>query len=151
MGVASEYSFQFLMEEVAVAVQYGVPYVLVMVNNVYMGLIRRGELKYDMNYAVDMGYKGPSSDYGIDTVMVMEAMGALGRRMTSPEDIQDTLEWAVRESEERRVPALVEIMCEREVNAAMGVSIDGINEYEPVLDGTRERSGQVVGGVPDRD
>ena len=45
----------------------------------------------------------------------------------------------------------MEIMCEREVNAAMGLSIDKINEYEPILDGTRERSGQVVGGVPDRD
>ncbi|CAA9459676.1 MAG: Glyoxylate carboligase [uncultured Rubrobacteraceae bacterium] len=151
VGVVGDYSFQFLMEEVAVAVQYGVPYVLVMLNNGYMGLIRQGELKYDMNYAVDLSYKGPSSDYGIDNVMVMEAMGALGRRVTSPEDIQDALEWAVRESEEQRVPALVEIMCEREVNAAMGVSIDKINEYEPILDGTRERSGQVVGGVPDRD
>ena len=102
MGVAGEYSFQFFMEEVAVAVQYGVPYVLVMLNNGYMGLIRQGELEYDMNYAVDISYKGPSSDYGIDNVMVMEAMGALGRRVTSSEDIQDTLEWAVRESEERR-------------------------------------------------
>jgi hypothetical protein len=42
-------------------------------------------------------------------------------------------------------------MCEREVNAAMGLSIDKINEYEPILDGTRETAGHVVGGVPDRD
>jgi glyoxylate carboligase len=46
---------------------------------------------------------------------------------------------------------LVEIMCEREVNAAMGLSIDKINEYEPILDGTREMAGQIVGGVPERD
>ena len=152
VGVVGDYSFQFLMEEVAVAVQYGVPYVLVMLNNAYMGLIRQSELKYDMNYAVDLAYDGPESDYGIDNVMVMEAMGALGRRVRRPEDIQDALAWAVRASEERRVPALVEIMCERDTNAAMGLSIDKINEFEPILDGTTEKDAQLVGGgMPDRD
>jgi tartronate-semialdehyde synthase len=116
-----------------------------------MGLIRQSELPYDMNFAVDLSYEGPNSDYGIDNVMVMEAMGALGRRVWRPQEIQDALEWAVRTSNERRVPALVEIMCERETNAAMGISIDKINEYEPILDGTRELAGQVVGEIPDRD
>jgi tartronate-semialdehyde synthase len=151
VGIVGDYSFQFLMEEIAVAVQYKIPYVLVMLNNAYMGLIRQGELNYDMNYAVDIAYEGPSSEYGIDNVMVMEAMGALGRRVERPEKIKEALEWAVEASNERRVPALVEIMCEREVNAAMGLSIDKINEYEPILDGTKELAGQIVGGVPDRD
>jgi tartronate-semialdehyde synthase len=151
VGVVGDYSFQFLMEELAVACQYKVPYVLVMVNNAYMSLIRQGELKYDMNFAVDVGYEGPDSEYGIDNVGVMEAMGALGRRVTRPEDIKGALEWAIQSSNERRVPALVEIMCEREANAAMGLSIDKINEYEPILDGTREMAGQIVGGVPERD
>jgi tartronate-semialdehyde synthase len=151
VGVVGDYSFQFLMEEIAVAVQYKVPYVLIMLNNAYMGLIRQAELRYDMNFAVDLGYEGLDSEYGIDNVGVMEAMGALGRRARRPEEIKDALEWAVRASEERRVPALVEIMCERETNAAMGLSIDKINEYEPILDGTRESAGQVVGGIPERD
>src|SRR3712207_8708557 len=43
-----------------------------------------------------------------------------------------------RASEEQRVPALVEIMCERDTNAAMGLSIDKINEFEPILDGDRK-------------
>jgi tartronate-semialdehyde synthase len=151
VGVVGDYSFQFLMEEVAVAVQYKVPYVLVMLNNAYMGLIRQSELPYDMNYAVDLSYEGPDSEYGIDNVKVMEAMGALGRRVRNPEEIQDALAWAVQASNERRVPALVEIMCERETNAAMGLSIDKINEYEPILEGTREMAGRIVGGVPERD
>jgi tartronate-semialdehyde synthase len=83
--------------------------------------------------------------------MVMEALGALGRRVWRPEEIQDALAWAVQASNERQVPALVEIMCERVVNAAMGLSIDKINEYEPILDGTKELAGQIVGGVPERD
>ena len=151
VGVVGDYSFQFLMEELAVAVQYRVPYVLVMLNNAYMGLIRQGEIKYDMNFAVDIGYEGPDSEYGIDNVKVMEAMGALGRRVTSPEEIEDALDWAVRTSEEQRVPALVEVLCERETNVSMGLSIDKINEYEPILDGSQELAGQVVGGIPDRD
>ncbi len=139
------------MEEVAVAVQYRIPYVLVMLNNAYMGLIRQSELPYDMNFAVDLAYEGPGGEYGIDNVMVMEAMGAAGRRVERPEEIQDALDWAVRASEERRVPVLVEIMCERETNAAMGLSIDKINEYEPILDGGLETAGRILGGVPERD
>ena len=38
-----------------------------------------------------------------------------------------------------------------EVNAAMGLSIDKINEYEPILDGSREMAGQIVGGVSRRE
>jgi tartronate-semialdehyde synthase len=151
VGVVGDYSFQFLMEEIAVAVQYKIPYVLVMLNNAYMGLIRQGELNYDMNYAVDIGYDGPDSEYGMDHVKVMEAMGALGRRVTEPDDLQSAMEWAVRTSEQRRVPVLVEVMTERETNAAMGLSIDKINEYEPILEGSREKVGQVVGGIPERD
>jgi tartronate-semialdehyde synthase len=57
VGVVGDYSFGFLMEEVAVAVQYKIPYVLVMVNNGYMSLIRQPEkYQYDMDYGVDISY-----------------------------------------------------------------------------------------------
>jgi tartronate-semialdehyde synthase len=148
VGVVGDYSFGFLMEEVAVAVQYKIPYVLVMVNNGYMSLIRQPEkYQYGMDYGVDVSYEGPSSDYGMDHVGIMEAIGALGRRVRRPEEIQNALEWAVRASEERRVPALVEVFVERETDAAMGLSIDKINEYEP----TEDRTGVVAGGIPERD
>lgn len=149
VGVVGDYSFEFLMEEIAVAVQYKVPYVLVMVNNYYMSLIRQPEKHiYDMNFAVDISYEGPNGVQGMDHVAVMEAMGAAGRRVTRPDEINAALEWAVRVSEERRVPVLVEVIVERDVDAAMGTSIDKINEYEPVEDGSREKAGQVVGGLP---
>jgi tartronate-semialdehyde synthase len=151
VGIVGDYSFQFLMEEVAVAVQYRVPFVLVMLNNTYMGLIRQAEkYGYDENYAVDLSFDNGDT-VGIDHVAVMEAMGALGRRVTEPGDIADTLRWAVDASEEHQLPVLVEIMTERDTDAAMGVAIDAINEYEPILDGTFERSGAVVGALPERD
>jgi tartronate-semialdehyde synthase len=131
VGVVGDYSFQFLMEEVAVAVQYEVPFVLVMVNNGYMGLIRQAEQNYDMNYAVEISYDGPEGHPGIDHVGVMKAMGADGMRITEPDDIASALDWAIAQAEERKVPTLVEIMVAPEDNAAMGMSIDHIREYEP--------------------
>jgi len=152
VGIVGDYSFEFLMEEIAVAVQHKVPYVLVMLNNGYMGLIRQGEkYGYDkLDYGVDLTYEGPGA-YGMDHVAVMEAMGALGRKVTEPGDIAEALRWAVEASEEHQVPALVEIVTERDTDAAMGISIDKVNEYEPILDGTREHAGEVVGALPERD
>ena len=133
VGVVGDYSFQFMMEEVAVAAQYKVPFVLVMLNNVNLGLIRQAELRYDMEYAIDLAYDaGDGDERGIDHVKIMEAMGCHGRRVDRPEEIRPGFDWAVRVSNETRVPVLVEIMTERRANAAMGTSIDDIREFEPM-------------------
>jgi tartronate-semialdehyde synthase len=130
VAVVGDYSFQFLMEEIAVAAQYKIPFVIVMVNNEYLGLIRQAELGYDMNYAVDLHY----GEGGIDHVKLMEAFGCPARRVEQPGDIEDALAWAGLESEAQQLPVLVEIMVEREANAAMGPSLDAIKEFEPVPD-----------------
>ena len=130
VAVVGDYSFQFLMEEVAVAAQYRIPFVIVMVNNEYLGLIRQAELGYDMNYAVDLHY----GEGGIDHVTLMNAFGCPARRVEHPGDIADALSWATLESEAQQLPVLVEVMVEREANAAMGQSLDAIKEFEPVPD-----------------
>ena len=99
VAVAGDYSFQFLMEEIAVAAQYRIPFVIVMINNEYLGLIRQAEIPYDMNYAVDLHY----GEGGIDHVKVMEAFGCPARRVEQPGDIRDALAWAAQERE--RAPA----------------------------------------------
>ncbi len=152
VGVVGDYSFGFLMEEVAVAVQHQVPFVLVMLNNGYMSLIRQPEkYQYDINFGVDIGYEGPNGALGMDHVGVMQAMGALGRRVSEPDDIRPAIEWAIQASEEARVPALVEIIVEREADAAMGKSIDSVKEYEPVEDGDPELAAQLADNIPERD
>ncbi|MEV0596111.1 glyoxylate carboligase [Nonomuraea cavernae] len=128
VAVVGDYSFQFLMEEVAVAAQYRIPFVIVMVNNEYLGLIRQAELPYEMNYAVDLHY----GEGGIDHVKAMEAFGCPARRVEVPGDLRDALAWASAESERERLPVLVEVMVEREANAAMGSSLDAIREFEPL-------------------
>lgn len=127
VGIVGDYSFQFLMEEVAVACQYEVPFVLVMLNNAYLGLIRQAETKYEMDYAVDIGY---DESYGVDHVKVMESMGAFGRRVDRPDEIRSALDWALATAREHHRPVLVEILIERTANAAMGTSIEAIVEFE---------------------
>jgi tartronate-semialdehyde synthase len=129
VALVGDYSFEFLMEEIAVAVQHRVPFVIVMVNNAHLGLIRqaeRGAFGFDEDFEVTIGYG--EDGYGMDHVAAMKAMGADGVRVSKPDDIPGALEWARKISTERGVPALVEILTEHKENAAMGSSIAAIKE-----------------------
>jgi len=129
VAVVGDYSFEFLMEEIAVAVQYRIPFVIVMLNNAHLGLIRQAErtgFKFDSDYEVSISYG--ADGYGMDHVKAMEAMGAAGMRVRRPDDIAGALAWATRESNERSIPVLIEILTEHKENAAMGTSIASINE-----------------------
>ncbi|MBW3604452.1 MAG: glyoxylate carboligase [Actinobacteria bacterium] len=126
VGVVGDYSFQFLVSELAVAAQYDIGFVLVMLNNEYLGLIRQAEMAYEMNTEVDIAY----DDHGTDNVKLMDAYGCTGRRVTTPGDIRDALGWARKEVARTSRPVLVEIMVDREANACMGPSIDRVTEYE---------------------
>ncbi|MFC0106778.1 glyoxylate carboligase [Kibdelosporangium aridum] len=130
VGIVGDYSFQFLVEELAVAAQYDVPFVLIMLNNEYLGLIRMAEDHggYDMNYEVDIHY----DTVGSDNIKIMEAYGCSGRRVTQPGEITDALAWARKQAEATSRPVLVEIMIEREANTANGVSIANVREFEPL-------------------
>jgi tartronate-semialdehyde synthase len=127
VGVVGDYSFQFLVEELAVAAQYDVGFVLIMLNNEYLGLIRQAEAGYEMNFEVDIHYDA----IGTDNVKIMEAYGCSGTRVHEPGEIRTSLEWARKEAERTSRPVLVEIMIEREGNAAMGAALDAVREFEP--------------------
>jgi tartronate-semialdehyde synthase len=128
VGIVGDYGFQYMVEELAVAAQYDVPFVLIMINNEYLGLIRQASLPYDMNYQVDIHY----DEYGTDNVKIMEAYGCAGRRVHDPGEIRDALEWARKEAAATSRPVLVEIMIEREANTPHGPAIDAVREFEPL-------------------
>ncbi|MFE3448011.1 glyoxylate carboligase [Nonomuraea sp. NPDC059194] len=128
VGVVGDYGFQYLVEELAVAAQYDVPFVLVMLNNEYLGLIRQASLPYEMNYQVDIHF----DEYGTDNVKIMEAYGCAGVRVFDPAEIRSSLEWATKEAARTSRPVLVEIMIEREANTPHGLSIDAVREFEPL-------------------
>jgi tartronate-semialdehyde synthase len=125
VGVVGDYSFQFLVEELAVAAQYNVPFVLIMLNNEYLGLIRQAEIGYDMNFEVDIHY----DTFGTDNIKIMEAYGCAGRRVHEPGEIRDTIEWARKEAARSSRPVLVEVMIEREANTPHGLAIDAVREF----------------------
>jgi tartronate-semialdehyde synthase len=128
VGIVGDYSFQFLVEELAVAAQYNVPFVLIMLNNEYLGLIRQASIGYEMNYEVDIHY----DTFGTDNVKIMDAYGCAGRRVFEPGEINDTIEWARKEAAATSRPVLVEIMIEREANTPHGLAINAVNEFEPL-------------------
>ncbi|MDT0302099.1 glyoxylate carboligase [Streptomonospora wellingtoniae] len=128
VGVVGDYSFQYTVEELAVAAQYDVPFVLIMLNNEYLGLIRQAEIPYGMNYQVDIHY----DDYGTDNVKIMEAYGCTGRRVTEPGDVRGAIDWARKEAQRTSRPVLVEVMIEREANTPHGPAIDAVKEFEPL-------------------
>jgi tartronate-semialdehyde synthase len=138
VGVVGDYSLQFLIEELAVAAQYKIPFVLVLLNNSYLGLIRQGESPYNMDFEVQLSFQNINcpeiGEYGVDHVKAAEAFGGVARRVFKPGDIADTLQWARKASVEKQVPALVEVITERVTNIAMGPEIDKITEFEEVLD-----------------
>jgi tartronate-semialdehyde synthase len=131
VAIVGDYSFQFLVEEVAVAAQYEVPFLIVMLNNYNLGLIRQAELGYEMDYAIDLAYDaGAGEELGIDHVKLMEAMGCTARRVEKPGAIAEALAWGRQQVKETKRPVLVEILIERNANAAMGPAIDKIKEFE---------------------
>ncbi len=138
VGIVGDYSFQFLIEELAVAAQYHVPFVMILLNNAYLGLIRQAERAYKMDYEVQLAFENINApeigEYGVDHIKAAEAFGCRAVRVFEPKQIAAAIAWARRESATLRVPVIVEIITERVTNIAMGPEIDAITEFEEVLD-----------------
>jgi tartronate-semialdehyde synthase len=138
VGILGDYSLQFMIEELAVAAQHKVPFVMVLLNNAYLGLIRQAETAYQMDYEVSLSFRNINApelgEYGVDHVKAAEAFGCRAIRVFEPDKISASIAWARREAQETGVPVLVEIITERITNIAMGAEIDKITEFEPTVD-----------------
>ena len=140
VGISGDYDFQFLIEELAVGAQFRLPYVQVLVNNSYLGLIRQAQRNFEMDYCVQLAFENqnvPESDddlrhYGVDHGKVVEGLGCKALRVTDPEKIEGALRQAQQMAREFRVPVVVECILERVTNIAMGTEIDKINEFESI-------------------
>ena len=140
VGLSGDYDFQFLVEELAVGAQFRLPYVQVLVNNSYLGLIRQAQRNFDMDFCVQLAFENqnmPESDgelrgYGVDHQQVVSGLGCKSLRVTDPEQIRDALVQAQAMAREFRVPVVVEVILEKVTNIAMGTEIDKINEFEEI-------------------
>jgi tartronate-semialdehyde synthase len=138
VALSGDYDFQFLMEELAVGAQFNLPYLHVLVNNSYLGLIRQAQRGFDMDYAVQLSFENINAPelqgYGVDHVAVAEGLGCKAIRVTKPEDLAGAFAQAQAWMAEYRVPVLVECILERVTNIAMGTEIDNVVEFEETLD-----------------
>jgi len=134
VGISGDFDFQFMIEEFAVGAQFKMPYMHIVVNNSYLGLIRQGQLGFnDLDYCVQLAFDNINAPevngYGIDFVTVVEGLGCKGIRVFKPEDIIPAFEKARQLMKEFSVPVMVEIILERVTNIPMGGDIDKINEF----------------------
>ncbi len=139
VAVVGDYSFQFLIEELAVAAQFKVPLVIILFNNAYLGLIRMASKAYDeMDFQIQLSFDNINSPdnegYGVDFVKVAEGFGCRARRVKEPGKIREAIEWAREESKAMSVPCIVECITERKTDIAMGPALDQIKEFEEVID-----------------
>jgi tartronate-semialdehyde synthase len=138
VALSGDYDFQFLIEELAVGAQFNIPYVHVVVNNSYLGLIRQAQRGFDMDYCVQLSFDNLNSPevggYGVDHVKVAEGMGCKAIRVTEPSDLLPAFEKATSLMAEYGVPVLVEVILERVTNVSMGVEIDAVAEFEELAE-----------------
>jgi tartronate-semialdehyde synthase len=157
VDVVGDFGFQFCMDALPVAVMYKVPFVIVVLNNGYLGLIRQAEkYMYDMNFEVQIWYDSLRAVQA-EQVPVAAAGGGRGavnvERVTqvaenegrgfdfvrfaeacgaAGERVKDPKEIkaALRRAVESGLPYVVDIVMERETDCSMGVAIDAIREFE---------------------
>jgi tartronate-semialdehyde synthase len=157
VDVVGDFGFQFCMDALPVAVMYKVPFVIMVLNNGYLGLIRQAEkYMYDMNFEVQIWY---DSLRAIQAEQVPMAMAAGGRGAVNVERATQVAEnegrgfdfvkfaeacgaagervtdpkeikAALKRGVEAGVPYVVDIIMERETDCSMGVAIDAIREFE---------------------
>jgi tartronate-semialdehyde synthase len=134
VALSGDYDFQFMIEELAVGAQFNIPYIHVLVNNAYLGLIRQSQRVFDMDYCVQLSFDNLNapevSGYGVDHVKVAEGLGCKAIRVFEPAQILPALEQAKKMIVEHRVPVVVEVILERVTNVSMGLDIDAITEFE---------------------
>jgi tartronate-semialdehyde synthase len=134
VALSGDYDFQFLIEELAVGAQFKLPYIHVVVNNSYLGLIRQAQRNFDMDYCVQLGFENVNAPqvgaYGVDHKTVVEGLGCKAIRVQEPQDLPAAIRQAEKWMTEFQVPVMIEVILERVTNIAMGTEINAITEFE---------------------
>lgn len=138
VALSGDYDFQFMIEELAVGAQFQLPYIHVVVNNSYLGLIRQSQRGFEMDYHVSLAFENVNSTglsataagYGVDHVKVAEGLGCKAIRVEDPEDLAAAFEKARALMAEYKVPVIVEVILERVTNISMGTELDNVTEFE---------------------
>ena len=126
-----------MIEELAVGAQFKLPYIHIVVNNSYLGLIRQSQRGFEMDYCVQLAFDNINTaqdqvthGYGVDHVKVVEGLGCKAIRVHKQEEIAPAIRQAEVWMREFQVPVVIEVILERVTNIAMGTEIDNVVEFE---------------------
>ena len=141
VALSGDYDFQFMIEELAVGAQFKLPYIHMVVNNSYLGLIRQAQRGFQMDFEVSLAFENINATdessavpaYGVDHVTVAEGLGCKAVRVRSPNEFKDAFAKAEALMQEHQVPVVLEFIVERVTNISMGTEISGVNEFEEIL------------------
>ena len=112
VGIAGDGDFMMTMQELATAVQYNIPVVIMIVNNIGWLSIRDlqiGAYGEERTIAVDFT-KSDGELYTPDFETIADAFGCYARKIESPEEVKPALEQAFSQNG----PAVIEVMVNRE-------------------------------------
>lgn len=108
IDIAGDGSIQMNIQELTTAVNNKLPIVIAVLNNSFLGMVRQWqELLCKRRYSATNLCNNP------DLVKIAEAYGAIGMRVTKPEDVKKALEKALK-SKDR--PVLIDFVVEKEEN-----------------------------------
>src|SRR6266481_7316932 len=148
VALSGDYDFQFMIEELAVGAQFNLPYIHVVVNNSYLGLIRQSQRGFDMDYCVQLAFENINAPelngYGVDHVAVVEGLGCKAIRVRKQEEIDPAIEQAEKWMAEYKVPVVIEIILERVTNISMGTELDNVVEFEDLAERREDAPTAVV-------
>jgi tartronate-semialdehyde synthase len=137
VALSGDYDFQFMLEELAVGAQHKLPYLHVVVNNSYLGLIRQSQRGFQMDFEVSLAFDNINSEevegYGVDHVAVAEGLGCKAVRVKSPNEFKEAFAKARALMQEHQVPVVLEFILERVTNISMGTDIHAVTEFEEIL------------------
>jgi len=105
IDIAGDGSIQMNMQEMATAMQFGLPVKVAILNNGYLGMVRQWqELFYDRCYSCTKMEHTP------DFVKMAEAFGAIGLRATKPDEVVPVLKKAFSSDK----PVIMDFVVEKE-------------------------------------
>lgn len=92
-NIAGDGSFRMNLTELATAVEYNLPVIVVIMNNRALGMVRQWQ-----NLFYDGRYSQTTLDRGTDFVRLAEAFGAVGYNLTEKADVEETIKKAMAQN-----------------------------------------------------
>ena len=134
VALSGDYDFQFMIEELAVGAQFKLPYIHVLVNNAYLGLIRQASAASRWTIHVRCRSTTSTPRARTATVSTMsrspKALAARRSGSSSRTSCRTPSSEAKKLMAEFSVPVVVEVILERVTNISMGTELDNVTEFE---------------------